>query len=87
MQSLRNGGRVENTVSLKINRELPQYNYYYSDGYVEITLYIRENLEFNSIILYPNFERDDIHNIIYKMNLIEYNLGEFSDIGKFYNFI
>jgi len=87
LQSLRYGGRVENTVSLKINRELPQYDYYYSDDYVEITFYIRENLESNSIILYPNLERDDIHNIIYKMNLIEYNLSEFSDISKFYRFI
>ena len=73
--------------SLKINRDLPEYNYYYSDDYVEITLYIKGNLESNSIILYPNLEKDDIHNIIYEMNLIEYNLSEFSDISIFYNYI
>jgi len=72
---------------LKINKELPEYNYNYSDDYVEITFYIRENLESNSIILYPNLERDDVHNIIYDMNFIGYNLSEFLDISKFYTFV
>ncbi len=75
-----------NISSLKITRELPVYDYNYCDDYVEITLYIKGNLEPNSIICYPLPEKDDIHNIINEMDLIGYNLSEFANIGKFYTF-
>lgn len=75
-----------NSFNMKVTRELPTYYYYYNDDYVEIILYIKGNLEPNSIICYPNLGRDDIHNIINDMDFYRYNISEFPLMEDFYNY-
>jgi hypothetical protein len=76
-----------NSLNMKVTRGLPSYYYYYNDDYVEIILYIKGNLEPNSIICYPNLGRDDIHNIINNMEFYRYNISEFATIDLFYTFV
>jgi hypothetical protein len=71
--------------SLKINRELPQYDYYYNSDNVEILLYLRGNIEPNTYILVPSYVRNDVYNILYDMDLYFYNLSDFGPLNQFAN--
>jgi len=72
--------------SLKITRELPQYDYYYDNDNVEILLYLRGNVEPNTYILVPSYVRNDIYNILYDMDLYIYIISDHFSLNQFANF-
>ena len=73
-----------NVTSMISTRDSPDYYYYYNDDYVSITLYLRNNAESGSIISHPYLNRNDIHSILYDMDLYHYNLSSTPLLGEFF---
>ncbi|MEE9378490.1 MAG: hypothetical protein V3V33_10700 [Candidatus Lokiarchaeia archaeon] len=72
---------------IKIERKDPLYYYYYDEDYVEIILYLRNNIEPDSIIFRPDLERAEIHSILYDMTFYDYNFSAFPDVGAFFHYM
>lgn len=72
---------------VKIERNDPFYYYYYEEDNVEIILYLRNNIESESIIFRPDLERTEIYSILYDMKFYDYNFSSFSDVGAFFHYM